>query len=161
MKTKDFFAVLDRILVVLCTALVSIIGIFVLLQVFSRYLLQLPIHGIEELARLLFVWACFSGAALATLRHENISVSFLAEKASPGAQNWIALGVALIVAALSGVMTVKGTTYVIDKWVFHDYNIALLYPRSLFWLPVPFAGLIMLAKSVSVVAQRLRLLARR
>ncbi|MBN1835542.1 MAG: TRAP transporter small permease subunit [Spirochaetales bacterium] len=161
MKTKGLFWVLDRVLVVLCTVTVLIIVAFVLLQVFSRYVLQLPIHGIEELARLVFVWACFCGAALATLRQENIAVTFLAEKTSHTAQHWIGLGVALVVAAVGGIMTLKGTTYVIDKWVYPDYNIALLYPRSLFWLPVPFAGVIMLAKSLSLIFQHLRSLAKR
>jgi TRAP-type transport system small permease protein len=161
MKARGVFSFLDRMLAVLCIAFVAAIVILVLLQVFSRYVLQLPIQGVEELARLVFVWACFSGAALASLRHENIAVTFLAQRISPPLRNWMNLILELIIAGLSAIMLIKGTTYVIDKWMYPDYNTALLYPRSLFWLPVPFAGAIIFAKSLSLIVQRIRDAAKR
>ena len=151
---KVFFTVIDRILMFLCVLFIAVIVIFVLLQVFSRYVLQLPIQGIEELARLMFVWACFCGAALACLRQENITVTFLIDKIPPAARKWIKLLLSLLIAAMSAIMTVRGTGYVIEKWMYPDYSTALLYPRSLFWVPVPFAGFIMLLKSLHLIIER-------
>jgi len=148
MKKKRFFPIIDKALFITCIIFITAIILLVLLQVFSRYVLQLPIKGTEELARLVFVWACFCGAALATLRGEHVRVDFLMKKIPCPTRLWMHMGISMLVASTGAIMSVSGTIYVIEKWMYPDYSTALLYPRSLFWAPVPLAGLIISGKNI-------------
>ena len=58
----------------LCTAGFLVV---VSLQVFYRFVLELPFVWSEEAARYLFVWAAFLGAAVAIGRREHFSITLL------------------------------------------------------------------------------------
>lgn len=59
---------------------VLLVSIFVLIifQVFTRYVLNMPLSWSEELARLLVVWLTFIGAGFVASRNAHIAVDLLA-----------------------------------------------------------------------------------
>ena len=136
--------------------LISLIVLLILVQVVSRYLIQLPFVGLEELARLLFVWACFMGTSLGVIRSRHISIDIvvriLPDKYKTAAQ----FVTSLIILVISLVMVIYGTQFVIKKWMFPDYSTALYYPRSLFYVPVPISGLIIFIYTAIFSIQRFR-----
>lgn len=121
----------------------SIVILLVLTQVLSRYLIQLPFVGIEELGRLFFVWACFLGAAYGVIREGHINVEILEKILPQKAHRFSQLFCATIILFITGVMVFYGTWFVAEGWTYPDYTTALFYPRSLFHLPVPVSGVIM------------------
>jgi TRAP-type C4-dicarboxylate transport system permease small subunit len=137
---KSFF---EKLLEYLLFVLLCAIVLLVLIQVCSRYVIQLPFIGIEELARLVFVWACLLGAALGTIRGRHVRIEFLVRVLPAGMTTFFALLSSVIILMVSAVMVTHGTYFVINRWSFPDYSTALLYPRSLFYLPVPLSGAIM------------------
>lgn len=69
--------VIGWILIVVFAAMVVII----FAQVVFRYALMLPLSWSEELARYLFIWATFLGAAIAFYRDTHIKVTFFVDMA--------------------------------------------------------------------------------
>ena len=135
---------------VLCILLATLV-LIVLAQIVSRYAIQLPFRGMEELARLIFVWACFLGVALCSINGKDIKAEFLTSLVPMKISRWIALVTDMIIVAVSTVMVTSGSLFVISRWVYPDYSTALLYPRSLFWLPVPLCGAVILIHTLKKI----------
>lgn len=136
----------------LLVLLVSMIGL-ILVQVFSRYVLEISISGIEELARLAFVWGCFLGIGLSSIRDDHIRVEILLTKVPKSYEKIMRFVSYLMILFTSAVMIVVGTRFVVNKWIFPDYSTILLYPRALFWLPVPISGAIIFPATVFSIVQ--------
>ena len=133
----------EKLLEYVLFVLLSGIVLLVLIQVCSRYVIQLPFVGIEELARLVFVWACLLGAALGTIRGRHIRIEFLIRILPYGMMTFFSILTSAMILMVSAVMVTHGSYFVINRWSFPDYSTALLYPRSLFYAPVPLSGAIM------------------
>ena len=56
---------MDKFLSIACAVLLSFMTILVLIQVFSRYVLNSPVAFTEELVRYSLIWTGFIGAAYA------------------------------------------------------------------------------------------------
>lgn len=149
--TKSYF---ERFLEILLVILISVVVLLVLIQVFSRYLVQLPFVGIEELARLAFVWACFLGTSLGIIQNRHISIDIILKKFSPRSKRYAWLLAQLMILMVTAVMVVYGTQFSISKWAYPDYSTALFYPRSLFYIPVPISGAIMFFYTVKNIIKR-------
>ncbi|MCL6614828.1 MAG: TRAP transporter small permease [Firmicutes bacterium] len=54
------------------------------LQVLSRYLFNAPLYWSEELARFIFIWSVFLGAAMAFRRGTHMSVDLITGSRLPG-----------------------------------------------------------------------------
>lgn len=121
--------VLSTVMVVLTVLLIGALG----WNVFGRYVLNTSLAAADELARFLFIWLVFTGAALAHLHGEHIKVDYLVEKASPRVR-W-ALGllrevaiVTFIVFLLIGAQRVLATTTgeaALTKIPFVVFNLSL------------------------------------
>ena len=140
--------------------LITLVIILVLIQVVSRYVVQLPFIGIEELARLVFVWACFLGTGLGVVRGRHISIDFLMRVFPPGIVDLLSLVTLLMILMISAVMVTHGGYFVINRWSFPDYSTALMYPRSLFYVPVPVSGAIMFVYTLKQTFAKLKQLVR-
>ena len=66
---KNTFAAIkfwmDKILSIACAVLLTFMTVLVLIQVFSRYVLNSPVAFTEELVRYSLIWTGFIGAAYA------------------------------------------------------------------------------------------------
>ena len=68
---------MDKILSIACAILLSFMTILVLIQVFSRYVLNSPVAFTEELVRYSLIWTGFIGAAYAFSSARLRSISAL------------------------------------------------------------------------------------
>lgn len=139
----SYSKIFEKSLEITLVVFLSIVILLVLIQVLSRYLIQLPFVGIEELSRLFFVWACFLGAAYGVIREIHINVEILEKLFSQKINRFFHLFCEMIILCITGIMVIYGTWFVLEGWTYPDYTTALFYPRSLFHLPVPVSGAIM------------------
>jgi len=123
--------------------------LLVLVQIFSRYVIQQNVKGIEEVARLTLVWGCFIGAGYCVIHDKHINIDFIVTRFPPPLRKAVEVISILILLVVSGVMIGAGTAFVIKRWAFPDYSTSLLFPRSLYWLPVPVCGLIVFVNAAS------------
>lgn len=82
-KCMDF---VDKIVQVLCVALMFAMLVFVVLQVISRYFLPFSLSWTEELARFIMLWLIFLGASHIAKASSYIRVDFLVKRMPPKIQ---------------------------------------------------------------------------
>ena len=135
--------------ILLATGL-GVIILLVLLQVTSRYAFQLSIRvrGTEEVARLVFVWCCFLGVGLSSFRRDHIRMELLLTKFTPKVLKMISCLNSLIIMTIAVMMVIYGSQFVVSRWMYPDYSTVLLYPRALFWLPIPICGLLIVGGEI-------------
>lgn len=80
------FRLLDTVLKVVMVALLVVLLGAVGANVFGRFVLNRSLPATDELARFLFIWVIFIGAALAHLHNEHIAVTLFVEKLPPSLQ---------------------------------------------------------------------------
>ena len=81
---KNTFAAIkfwmDKILSIACAVLLTFMTVLVLIQVFSRYILNSPVAFTEELVRYSLIWTGFIGAAYAFSTREHMSLTLVRDK---------------------------------------------------------------------------------
>lgn len=105
--------------VVLLVALYAVL----IAQVFSRYVMNSPLIWTEEIARFLFVWVVFIGAAAVAAKNGHIAVTFLADRLRPSLARWVVRFAATTTTAAAAVVAwasigfVEATTQLLSPGV--------------------------------------------
>lgn len=99
-----FFRVVDTVVKTVMVVLLVVLVVAVGANVFGRFVLNQSLAGSDELARFLFIWVIFLGAALAHLHNEHIAVTVFVERLPRALQRWAVvlqeLIILLVVVAL-------------------------------------------------------------
>jgi TRAP-type transport system small permease protein len=147
-------AALDRWTCAVCVALFVAILVVMVFQVTFRYALNAPLTWTEELARYLFIWACFLGAPVAMRRGNHVTIAFVSGRLSRGASRVVGaaiLGMSLVfflqLAIQGAILTVRSHTV---------EAITLPIPWSLIYLAVPLSAVLMILQTVEVGWKALR-----
>lgn len=82
-------------------------------QIVFRYFFEMPLVWSEEMALVLMLWITFLGAALLLESKEHISIDFLVEMMSPGAQRLMAI-VATVLLLIFNVALTYGAFLVVE-----------------------------------------------
>jgi TRAP-type C4-dicarboxylate transport system permease small subunit len=108
-RKPDLLVHIQRVILGLSAALITIL---VFVQVFTRYVMQTSIFGIEDLASFVAVWLYFIGGSLGAWERRHISASLVdfVIKSDQGSR-WIKAFSATVTTVLSGWMTVWAFQY--------------------------------------------------
>jgi TRAP-type C4-dicarboxylate transport system permease small subunit len=108
-----FFRVLDLTFKTVMVAMLAVLVVSVGTNVFGRFILDNSLAVSDQLARFLFVWVIFLGAALAHLHREHIEVDFLVQRVPPAARRALVvlLGAREVLATSPGDMPLLGVPY--------------------------------------------------
>jgi TRAP-type transport system small permease protein len=118
-------------------------------QVIMRYVFQRSLTWSEEVARYLFVWITFLGAALALERGIHISVDVLFRALPPPLRRGLEVAIHLGIAAFLVVFVVKAWS--IAQLAMTERAPATGVPMGLIQLAMPIGGTIMLINSLRVM----------
>ena len=128
--------VVKSVMVVLLVVLIVAVGV----NVFGRFVLNQSLPASAELARFLFIWVIFLGAALAHLHREHIAVTLFVERMPRAVQRWVVVlqelvilvvVVALLLSAREVMAVAPGSSPLLD------------IPLQLINFSVPFAAALM------------------
>lgn len=129
-----------------CVVLFAAILFIMILQVTFRYVLNTPLTWTEELARYIFIWACYLGAPVATRRGNHVTITFVAERLHRGVSRVVTLGIQAISLVFFLQLAIFGAILVVKS---HSVEaITLPIPWSLIYLAVPISGLLMILQTV-------------
>lgn len=101
-------AALYRGTCVAAVALLAAIFVILLLQIAFRYVLNAPLVWTEELARYLYIWACYLGAAVALRRGNHIVIALVSERLPPRLGGAAALATQALALLFLGAVAVLG-----------------------------------------------------
>lgn len=141
-------AALDRWTCVACVALFVAILVVMVLQVTFRYVLNSPLTWTEELARYLFIWACFLGAPVATRRGSHVTIAFVAGRLPRGPARAVAVGVQVLSLVFFIQLAIQGAILAVRSHTVEA--ITLPIPWSLIYLAVPLSAVMMVLQTVEV-----------
>jgi TRAP-type C4-dicarboxylate transport system permease small subunit len=122
--------------------LFAAILLVMVLQVTFRYVLAAPLTWTEELARYLYIWACWLGAPVALRRGNHITITVVSARLTPGLGRVVALGTQLLALTFLVQLTLQGTILTIKS---HSLEaITLPIPWSVIYAAAPLSALTMI-----------------
>lgn len=139
-------AEVDRLLGGAVAAVMGVLILDVLWQVFTRFVLRDPSPFTDELARYLLIWVGLLGAAYVTGQRQHLAIDLLPNRLSGRAgRAGHALGVLIEVTVLAfavGVMVVGGTRLVALTLTLGQTSAALRIPLGYVYTVLPVSGLL-------------------
>jgi len=117
----------------------GIMAVAVVVQILCRYL-PLNFAWTEELARLMFMWFSFTGAALTFGKNKHLSIDLLYLKFSPAVQRVLNIFGQLVIFAFSAIICYYG--FHLLKIVSMQTSPMLRISMKYFYAAVPYGGLL-------------------
>lgn len=124
-------------------ALLALMTIFVVLQVFCRYVLHSPLIWAEEAARLGMIWLGFLGASVALWRSRHIRIEGLVEMLPSSLGRFVQRVIDSLVLLLLVVLTVQSGILVLATR--QQTTAALQLPVSYAYYLAIFVGMVLMA----------------
>ncbi len=131
----------------------------VFIQVFTRYVFNLPLSWPEEVARYSLVWLTFLGASAAVRAHDHIRIDALLTRVSEGVRSRLTILANLLAASVLIVVTPAGFGLV--SLMMGIPTAALQVSISWVYLPVPLSFSLMIAQLITNSVAEVRSLRRR
>lgn len=139
----SFHEKFNKSLEILLVALMTILVLDVLWQVFSRYVLSSPSSFTDELAGYLLIWVSLLGAAYVAGRKEHLAIDILLRKSPPARQKKLMITIEIIILAFAAcVMVIGGVWLMYTRFVLEVKSAALQLPLGYVYIVLPFSGLI-------------------
>ncbi|GAA1229310.1 TRAP transporter small permease [Prauserella halophila] len=132
--------VLGGVLAALAGALLVVMTLLVLYQVFTRYVLGTPAAFTEELVRYALIWTSMISAAYAFLHRKHMALLFLRDRFPQAAQRTLIIGTDVLVLVFAVVVLVIGGT-MLALSAATNYSALLGISRGLVYTIGPVAGL--------------------
>lgn len=136
---------LDRLACWTCVVLFVAILLVMVLQVAFRYVLNAPLTWTEELARYLYIWACWLGAPVALRRGNHIAIAFVSDRVPRGVGRIIAVVTQAAALVFLSQLTIQGSILTVKS---HSVEaITLPIPWSAIYVAAPFSAVLMILET--------------
>jgi TRAP-type C4-dicarboxylate transport system permease small subunit len=138
----------------LCYALLAALVVTTSLQVFTRYVINAPFTWTEELARMLFIWIVFVGAAVIVKQSSHISIDFVTRLLPPGPRR-----VALIIShalSVAILLTLGAKAVQLLRITGHSASPALEIPWVCVYAAFPLGMFLMAARYTGALIRLVR-----
>lgn len=140
---------IDKIIEIVLVALMSILVVDVLWQVFSRYILSAPSSFTDELAGFLLIWVGLLGAAYVAGKNEHLAIDLMLQKMKGVRRRRLQIIINSIVGLFAlFVMVIGGAWLVYTRFYLGVNSAALALPLGYVYLVVPVSGLLVIYYSI-------------
>ncbi len=79
---------LNRVVELVCAALIAVLILDIWVGIFGRYVVELPVTWSEELARYLMIWAALLAVSCGVARREHVAVTALLHRFPAAMRRW-------------------------------------------------------------------------
>ncbi|MCY1723347.1 TRAP transporter small permease [Prolixibacteraceae bacterium Z1-6] len=136
---------IDKSLEIVLVAIMSILVIDVLWQVFSRYVLSAPSSFTDELAGFLLIWVGLLGAAYVAGKNEHLAIDLMLQKLEGAKKRRLQTIINAIVGLFAFfVMLIGGSWLVYTRFYLGVKSAALVLPLGYVYLVVPISGILII-----------------
>lgn len=135
-------ATIDNILAKICVALLGLLVVDVLWQVFTRFVMSSPSAFTDEMAGYLLIWVGMLGAAYVTGQREHLAIDLLIQK-SPENRKKKLLAFTYLVVFLFAlfVFVIGGGWLMYTRFLWNVKSAALGLPLGVVYSVLPIAGI--------------------
>ena len=145
LSVKAFLSNLDNIL---GTLFAIAMVIFLILQVFSRFIFNYPLTWTEELAVVFFIVSSYFGVSASIPRNQQIRINIITEFLNPKGKKGLAL-VANFFTVIFAVVIIYGLYFVIENQYASKGVLAITrFPKYLIYAVLPFCFLLFIIRIV-------------
>ncbi len=134
--------IIDKVIEIMCTAIMGFMVIAVCWQVFTRFVLKNPSTTTEEILRYMLVWTTMVGGAYAYGRRKHLSINMLTKKFSPRGQTVMDIIVQVIVILFCSVVMIAGDLHLVET-TWHQISSALHLPMPYVYASILVGGILM------------------
>jgi TRAP-type C4-dicarboxylate transport system permease small subunit len=136
---------IDKVIEWSLVAIMSILVIDVLWQVFSRYVLASPSSFTDELAGFLLIWVGLLGAAYVAGKNEHLAIDLMLQKMKGAKKRRLQIIINTIVGVFAlFVMIIGGSWLVYTRFYLGVKSAALELPLGYVYLILPISGVLIL-----------------
>lgn len=146
---------IDRILAGSLIAIMAIMVINVLWQVFTRYVLVVPSSFTDELARYLMIWIGLLGAAYVSGKNGHVAITIIPSRVRSATRRKLSQLVnVLIIAFVLMALVVGGSRLVYISYLLGQQSPALQIPLAVVYLILPISGILIIYYKLSDLLKR-------
>ncbi len=150
---------LIRFLEIVVIAVMGILVLDVVWQVFTRYVLRDPSSWTEELATMLLIWVSLLGASVGFIRKSHLGVDYFVNKLNDRSRTIVELTVYLLITIFSaGILMYGGYKIVSLTLENRQLSPALGIEMGYVYLALPISGFFILIFSIETVIEKIGLL---
>ena len=144
----------DRLLETALVALFFVLFACVIIQVFTRYVLNDPAIFTEEASRIAIIWLSLLGTAYACGRMEHMAYTMFPEKLKDGTLLAHMRSVAVVILFFAlGVMVYGGGRLALRALEFNQLSATLALPMGYVYLCIPLSGALIVFYELLILAR--------
>lgn len=147
--------IIDKIIEVMCTAIMGYMVLAVCWQVITRFVLKNPSTVTEEILRYLLVWTTMVGGAYAYGRRKHLSINMLAKKLPARAQKLLDIFVQAIVIAFCVVVMIIGDLHLVET-TFNQISSALHLPMPYVYASILVGGVLIIFYAIIFILRDIK-----
>lgn len=147
--------IIDKIIEVMCTAIMGYMVLAVCWQVITRFVLKNPSTVTEEILRYLLVWTTMVGGAYAYGRRKHLSINMLAKKLPPRAQKLLDIFVQAVVIAFCVVVMIVGDLRLVET-TFNQISSALHLPMPYVYASILVGGVLIIFYAIVFIFEDIK-----
>ena len=158
-KIQNLKSKIDKALAWVVIAVMAVLVVDVLWQVFTRFVLRNPSSFTEELARYLMIWVGLLGASYAASKRMHLAVDLLPMKMTGRRKHYLNLvieGFTLVFAVFA--LIIGGAVLVWKMLFLGQTSAALQIPLGYVYLAVPLSGLLIAFYAIVFITEQLHAL---
>ncbi len=147
--------IIDKIIEVMCTAIMGYMVLAVCWQVITRFVLKNPSTVTEEILRYLLVWTTMVGGVYASARRKHLSINMLAKKLPPRAQKLLDIFVQAVVIAFCVVVMIVGDLRLVET-TFDQISSALRLPMPYVYASILVGGVLIIFYAIIFIFEDIK-----
>lgn len=147
--------IIDKIIEVMCTAIMGYMVLAVCWQVITRFVLKNPSTVTEEILRYLLVWTTMVGGAYAYGRRKHLSINMLAKKLPARGQKVLDIFVQAIVIAFCVVVMIVGDLRLVET-TFNQISSALHLPMPYVYASILVGGVLIIFYAIIFIFEDIK-----
>ncbi len=147
--------IIDKIIEVMCTAIMGYMVLAVCWQVITRFVLKNPSTVTEEILRYLLVWTTMVGGAYAYGRRKHLSINMLAKKLPARGQKVLDIFVQAVVIAFCVVVMILGDLRLVET-TFNQISSALHLPMPYVYVSILVGGVLIIFYAIIFIFEDIK-----
>lgn len=147
--------IIDKIIEVMCTAIMGYMVLAVCWQVITRFVLKNPSTVTEEILRYLLVWTTMVGGAYAYGRRKHLSINMLAKKLPARGQKILDIFVQAVVIAFCVVVMIIGDLRLVET-TFNQISSALHLPMPYVYASILVGGVLIIFYAIIFIFEDIK-----
>ena len=137
---------LEKIISVVLFFIMTVLVVITFLQVFSRFILHIPIAWSEEVIRMSFVWMISLGSAVAIKENSHLVMDMLTSAVSEKMRKVLRMIVLVLILGVSVILLVAGANYVVRSM--GKTAVTMPIPSNCVYIAIPVSAVVMIFYTV-------------